>query len=124
MSWDHFLFWSGFTNEQDDQVKKILIDKQFGFVKRFKKEMIEDLVQDNIQENSSCQGFKDYVDEDGREALDDKQDHVIEDEKMEKTFELNPEQDICSTEQNQSSICIQEFSAKVSIAVDSKGDIL
>ena len=39
-SWDHFLFWSGFTNEQDDQVKKRLIDKQFGFVKRFKKEMI------------------------------------------------------------------------------------
>ena len=30
-SWDHFLFWSSFTNEQDDQVKKILIDKKLGF---------------------------------------------------------------------------------------------
>ena len=51
-SWDHFLFWSGFANEQDNQVKKRVIDKQFGFVKSFKKEMIEDLLQDNTQENS------------------------------------------------------------------------
>ena len=56
--------------------------------------MVEDLVQDNTRENSSCQGFKESVDEDGRKALDDKQDHVVEDEKMEKTFELNPEEDI------------------------------
>ena len=85
-SWEHFLFWSSFTNEQDDQVKKSLIDKKFGFVKRFKKKMIEDLVQDNIQENSSCQGFKESVDEDGREALEDEKEHVFENEKIEKTF--------------------------------------
>ena len=87
-SWDRFLFSSGFTNEQGDQLKKSLIDKKFGFVKRFKKYMVEDLVQDNTRENSSCQGFKESVDEDGRKALDDKQDHVVEDEKMENTFEL------------------------------------
>ena len=69
MIWDHFLFWLGFTNEQDDRVKKSLIDKQFGFVKRFEKEIIEYLVQYNIQENS--QGFKESVDEDRREALED-----------------------------------------------------
>ena len=63
-SWDHFLFWSGFTNEQDDQVKKSLTNKQFGFVKRFKKEVFEYLVQDNLHENSSWQGFRDLVDED------------------------------------------------------------
>ena len=124
MSWNHFLFWSGFTNEQDDQVKKSLIDKQFGFVKRFKKEMVEDLMQDNTQENSSCQGFKESIDEDGREALDDGQDHVVEDEKMEKTFELDSEEDICSTEQNQSSMCIQECSTKAYVVANSKGDIL
>ena len=53
MNWDHFLFWSGFTNEQEDQVKKILMNKQVGFVKRFKKELIDDLVQNNVQDNSS-----------------------------------------------------------------------
>ena len=62
-SWDHFLFWSRFTNEQDDHVKKSLTNKQFGFAKRFKKEVFEYLVQDNLQENSSCQGFRDHVDE-------------------------------------------------------------
>ena len=68
-SWDHFLLRSGFTNEQDDQVKKSLIEKKFGFVKRFKKEMVGDLMQDNTRENSSCQGFKEPVNEDGRKAL-------------------------------------------------------
>ena len=40
--------------------------------------MVEDLVQDNIQENSSGQGFKESVDMDGRKALDEEQDHVLE----------------------------------------------
>ena len=99
MSWDHFLLWSGFTNGQDDQVKKSLIDKQFGFVKRCKREMVEDLMQDNTQENSSCQGFKESVDEDGRKALDEEQDHVLEEGKMEKTSNLNPDENIASTKQ-------------------------
>ena len=97
-SWDHFLFWSSFTNEQDDQVKKILIDKQFGFVKRFKREMVEDLMQDNTQENSSCQGFKELIDEDGIKALDEEQDHVLEEGNMEKTSNLNSDENIASTE--------------------------
>ena len=62
-SWDHFLFWLGFTNEQDDHAKKSLTNKQFGFVKRFKKEVIEDLVQDNHHEKSLCQRFRDPGDE-------------------------------------------------------------
>ena len=41
--------------------------------------MVEDLVHDNTQENSLCQGFKESVDKYGREALDDEQDHVLED---------------------------------------------
>ena len=59
--------------------------------------MIKDLVQDNIQENSSGQGFKESVDEDRGKALEDEQEHVFEDENMEKTSKLNPEEDICST---------------------------
>ena len=30
-SWDHFLFWPGFSNEHGDYVKKTLTNKQFGF---------------------------------------------------------------------------------------------
>ena len=105
-SWDHFLFWSGFTSEQDDQVKKILTDKQFGFVKRFKKEMVEDLMQDNTQENSSCQGFKESIDEDEIKALYEEKYHVLEEGKMEKTSNLNPNENIASIEHKQSSTCV------------------
>ena len=80
-SWGHFLFWSCFSNEQEDQVKKIPMNKQFGFVKRFKKELVDDMVQASVQENSLGQGFKELVDEDEREALDDNQEQVLENDK-------------------------------------------
>ena len=60
-SWDHFLFWSGFTIEQGDHVKKRLLNKQYGFVNKFKRDVIEYLVQNNLQESSSCQRFKTLV---------------------------------------------------------------
>ena len=63
MTWDHFLFQSCFSNEQEDQVKKSLMNKQFSFVKRFKKELVDDLVQASVQENNPGQGFKELVDE-------------------------------------------------------------
>ena len=77
-SWYHFLFWSGFSNEQEDQVKKGSMNKQFDFVKRFKKELVDDEVQASVQENSLGQGFKELVDEDEREALDDSQEKFLE----------------------------------------------
>ena len=43
---------------------------------------------------------------------------------MEETYDLNPEKDISSTEQKQSSICVQEISTKVSFAADLKGNML
>ena len=60
----------------------------------FKKEFYKDLVQDNLQESSSGQGFRELVDEDQGKALEDEQEHVFEDEKMQKTSNLNPDEDI------------------------------
>ena len=40
-TWDHFLFWSCFPNKQEYQARKILMSKQFSFVKRFKKELVD-----------------------------------------------------------------------------------
>ena len=71
-----------------------MTSKQFGFVKRFKKEVIEDLVQVSFQEDSSCQIFRDPGNEDQGKALRYKQEHVLEDEKGEKTSDLNPKEDI------------------------------
>ena len=39
------------------------MNKLFGFVKRFKKELVDDLVQTSVQENNPGQGFKELVDE-------------------------------------------------------------
>ena len=86
--------------------------------------MVEYLMQDNTQENSSCQGFKESLYEDGRKALYEEKDHVLEEGKMEKTFNLNPDENIASTEPKQSSTCVQESSTKVSVAVDLKGKVL
>ena len=120
----HFLFWLGFTNEKDDHVKRSLTNKQFGFAKRFKKEVFEYLVQDNLQENSSCQGFRDLVDEDWGKALDDEREHSFKNEKMEKTSDLNPDEDIGSTEHKKSFICVHDSSTKFFVAVDLKGNFL
>ena len=69
-SWDHFLFWSRFTIEQGDHVKKGFPNKQSGFVKKFKRDVIEDLVQDNPQKASSCQRFRNPGNEDQEKALE------------------------------------------------------
>ena len=45
---DHFLFWSGFSIEQGDHVKKRLLNKHYGFVNKFKRDVIEYLVQDSL----------------------------------------------------------------------------
>ena len=71
-SWDHFLFWSGFPNEKEDQVNKSPMNRKFGFDKRFKKELMNELVQDNVQENCSGQGSEEPMNEDVRETLDGK----------------------------------------------------
>ena len=43
-TWDHFLFWLGFHNEQEEQAKKNLKNNHYIFVKRLKKELSEELV--------------------------------------------------------------------------------
>ena len=65
-TWDHFLFWSTFLSEQEFHAKKSLMNKKFSFVKRFKKELSNELLQDSVQENYSSHRFEDVS-----EALDD-----------------------------------------------------
>ena len=49
-TWDHFLFWSGFHNEKEDQPKKREMNKHHILVKRLKREIIDELVKDSVQE--------------------------------------------------------------------------
>ena len=112
-SWDHFLFWLGFITKQEDQEKKSLMNNKFGFVKRFKKELIDDLMKDNVQENSLGQEFKEPMDEDGRKILDGDQEIFLEIHRREKIVVSNNEEDMGPIEQKQSSTCIQQISTKV-----------
>ena len=63
-------------------------------------------MQDNVQENSSIQGFKELVDENGRETLDGDHEQVLENQEREKIVVSNHEEDMGSIEQKQSSICV------------------
>ena len=56
--------------------------------------------------------------------MDDEQEHILEDEKMAKTSDLNPEEYIGSTKHTKSSICVQEISTKVYFVANLKGNIL
>ena len=38
---------------------------------------MNELVQDNVQENCSCQGFEEHVDEEVRETLDGNSEQVL-----------------------------------------------
>ena len=83
------------------------MNKQFGFVKRFKKELVDDLVQAIVQENSPGQAFKEIVDEDEREALDDNQEQVLENDKRQQRSISNHEEELGLIKQKQGSICVQ-----------------
>ena len=117
-SWDHFLFWSGFTIEQGDHVKKRLLNKKYGFVKRFKGDVIEYLVQDNLQKAISCQIFRNLGNEDPEKALENEQEITLEDVIMEKIVNLNHEEDVSSVEQKKSAIGAQENLTTISCASD------
>ena len=59
--------------------------------------MIEDLVHDNLHKASSCQRFRSPRDEDQGKALENEQENTLEDVLMEKTGNLNPNEDVSST---------------------------
>ena len=71
---------------------KSLMNKQFGFAKRFKKELMNELVQSNVQENCSSQGFKEPVDEDVRETFDGNLEQVLKNDEKEQRFVSNHEE--------------------------------
>ena len=97
-SWDHFLFWSGFPNEKEDQVNKSLMNKQFGFAKRFKIELMNELVQDNVQENCSGQGFEEPIDEEVREMFDGSSEQVLKNDEKDQRVVSNHEEEKISFE--------------------------
>ena len=75
-TWDYFLFWSGFHNEKEDQPKKRQMNKQYSMVKRLKKEVINELVKYNVQEECSTKEFEEPVCEGVRDVFHGIQEHI------------------------------------------------
>ena len=63
------MFCSGIHTQQEGQPKKRQMSKQHYLAKRFKREIVEELEKDSIQEVDSVQKFKDSVYEDMLEEL-------------------------------------------------------
>ena len=75
------------------------MNKQFSFVKRFKKELSNELLQDSVQENCSSQRFEDVS-----EALDDKPEKVLKNDEKEQRVVSDHEEKFGLTEKKQSFI--------------------
>ena len=86
------MFWSGFHNEQEEQAKKSLMNKKYIFVKRLKKELSDELVQDRVQENCSTQEFEEPLCEEVREVVNGNQEQVPENAKKEHIAISNQEE--------------------------------
>ena len=116
-TWDHFLFWSGFHNEQEEQAKKNLKNKQYSFVKGLKKELIDELVQDKVQENCSTQEFEEPMYEEVREVVNGNQEQVLENAEKEHRVVSKQEEEVGSLERNPSFTSVQESIKKILVEV-------
>ena len=67
------MFWSGIHTQQEVQPKKRQMSKQHCLVKRLKKEIVDELVKDNIREEGSVYKFEDFVYEEVKGALNENQ---------------------------------------------------
>ena len=77
-TWEHFVFWSGIHTQQEGQPKKRKMNKQHCLAKRLKREIVEELVKDSIQEEGSTQKFKDPVYEESRRTINENQEPFSE----------------------------------------------
>ena len=94
------------------------MNKQFGFAKRFKKELMNELVQDNIQEKISGQEFEETVDEELGKTLDDNSEQVLKNDEKEQRSISNHEEKLGLREQKQSFIYVQESTRNVPIVAE------
>ena len=107
-TWEHFMFGSCIHTQQEGQPKKRQMNKQHCLVKRLKREIVEELVKDSIQEEDSVHKFEDSVYEDNREALNENQEQFSENIEESHRVDIKQEVGRSSLEQNQSFTHIQE----------------
>ena len=95
------------------------MSKHFSFVKRFKKELVDDLVQDNVQENCSSQRVEDVG-----EAFDGNLEQLLKNDEEEQRVVSNHEDKLGLIEKKHSFISIQESTTMVPVAAEIRNDTL
>ena len=78
-TWDYFMFWSGFQREKEDQLKRRQVNKSQSLVKKLKKEVIVEVEEDTIQENSFTQRVE-KLESEQQKKTDEDEKKVDEDE--------------------------------------------
>ena len=102
------LFWSGFQSEKEDQSKKRQMNKLHSLVKRLKKEVIVESVEENAQVESSAQKLKEPVCGEQRKVDEYNQIEVSEDVEEVQATGLKQEEEKKSVEHDQEFTDIQE----------------
>ena len=100
-TWEHFVFWLGIQTQQEGQPKKRQMNKQQCLAKRLKREIIEEVVKDSIQEEDSIQKFKDSMYEESRGTINENQEQFSDNIEESHRVDTKQEEGKSSLEQNQ-----------------------
>ena len=123
-TWEHFLFWLGIQTQQENQRKKRQMNKHHCLVKRLKREIIDEMVKDNIQEECLVPKFEEFVGEEIRGVLNENQVQISENIVETLEEDIKQEEDKITLEKNLISRSIQEEIVEVPVPDKLKIDTL
>ena len=102
------MFWLGIQTQQEGQPKKRQMNKQHCLAKRLKREMLEELVKDSIQEEYSTQKFEDSVYEESRGTINENHEPFSENVEESRIVDTKQEEGKSPLQQNQDITDVQE----------------
>ena len=114
-TWDYFLFWSGFQSEKEDQSKSRQMNKSHSLVKKLKKEVIIEAVEETTQMESSAQKLEEPVGGQQKKIDEDNQLKISKDleevpatvlKKQEEKESVKIDQDINDVQENMADVSI------------------
>ena len=94
-----------------------IMNKQYSFVKRLKKELSDMLIQDKVQESCLTQEFEEPMCEEVREVVNGNQEQVLENAEKEHRVVSKQEEEVGSLERNPSFTSVQESIKKILVEV-------
>ena len=116
------MFWSHIQTQQEGQPKKRQMNKKHCLAKRLKREIVEELMKDGIQEEDSIQKFEDSVHEKSRGTINENQEKNLENIEEIHRVHTKQEEGKSSLEQNQNITDVQESIMEFPVTDNLKAD--